>query len=827
MSYQKRVFLLLITGLLVVPSCLLDKGQTEQGSTFGATELPPANERSQEVSVRDNRLVVGRTAMRGVDARPLRKRKSGGYSNGVDTFYPTRLSDGGVFVLYRYSPSTPKITTNPYPQITFPGKQIQYVTTSPERPFYEERIVEPPFYLSSPFSEMKWPALLSDAGVGLFPVAESPIFEEAIEPFVSAYPAVRLSQAGPSDIHLRFDEEQAGATSANLDWEQTKHSETATTYLSPISDSSAKAVAIQLPNARTVKGVWYRKGGAWERARVQQGGPRNPDLLIAHIDNADAIRLESRSGSPGREATLYSTIPGYVRRARWAAFTIYDWQASDEFFSRSMAPSMKAYNDRLHSLRTKAPVKSFSRSWRRSLKLVGFTEGRNLLNPKFFDRGFPVAGDPLYESDANLRNMSVSWVSDESALQAVMGARLFGFEIDDRYGIGVRTFYDPDGPFYWGALKRATDEFTAADTGSPDRVVGYNYLLSLMRLTELIDTSPGLAATEVQALVDRVLPVMQQGYAHEHREIPYLWGYPDITRPLQWEYGMGRELSEAQLSYICGLWWLRTHESKYLECQKEALELAREEALTLRGSSYLWGLDVVHGAYVNDALLLAHRTTGDSRYLDAALGGWREELLFLFSKLDYPETSFDDRAAAVTSYYSTFADLHQGNYWRNDAWNNARTLWSLSKLLKYVHDSRIVRLLGIASETHKQTMPAFDAVENPIQRSDFYDKPIDPKDYELSWEDMATRYSTQVAFSNDVWRQAFLVNSIRSSQAAVFRIPGVLLEGPGFAYVAGSPDESVKITIRARDCTFANGALTKRIRLNESGLARVRLKAAS
>jgi hypothetical protein len=255
------------------------------------------------------------------------------------------------------------------------------------------------------------------------------------------------------------------------------------------------------------------------------------------------------------------------------------------------------------------------------------------------------------------------------------------------------------------------------------------------------------------------------------------------------------------------------------------LRLPEEFALTLRGSSHLWGLDVVHGAYVTDALLLAYRTTGARHYRDAALNGWREELLFLFSNLNYPETSFDDRAMAVTSYYSTYADLHRGNYWRGDAWNNSRTLWSLSKLLAFVDDPRIWWQLDMARETHKQTMPVVDQVYNPVQRSDFYNRTIDRSNFELNYEALAQHYSTQIGYSNDLWREAFIFDSIRSTDATVYRIPGIVSSDPGLAFVRGVPGRLIHLTIHALDCSFKNGQVARAIRLNASGVARVPLSA--
>jgi hypothetical protein len=784
----------------------------------------PEPEHGRRVLASGGALSIGPVVIRGVEADPLHPlAHDKGFTNGIDSFYITRLTDGGTFVLHRYAPSQPTIQSNPYPEITLPGTNIEYVKPILQSPFYQAQSVRPPVAFPRPFSQFKWPGVVSDAGVGILLVAESPQFEEPIEPFVSAYPTLRVEPDSPSTLQLRFGENAGGPSTVALDWKAVERTEMSTTYVSQVFDPSARAIAIHVQEPSTLGRVWYRNGETWNQAQTESGGPQDPTLLILHAENPNAILVESQSGPPENEATIFSASVGYVRRARWTAFTVYDYQTSAEFFDRSMIPSMKAYNDQVFSLRDHEEVLKFPDTWRTLLQRVGFTDGHNLLNPEFFDRGFPAYGDPAFQADERLR-ASVSWVGDEAALQAMMGARLFGFDVDARYDEAVMAFYDPTSRFYFGSLQRDSGEFTSADTGSTDRVIGYNYLLSLMRLTELLDSRIGLSEAEVQRLVDGVLPVLQGGYVDDYPQVAYLWGYPDIRAILQSEYGMGRELSEAQLSYVCGLWWLRTHEPRYRRCQIQSLRLPETFPLTLRGSSHLWGLDVVHGAYVTDALLLAHRTTGARHYLDAALDGWREELLFLFSNLNYPETSFDDRAMAVTSYYSTFADLHRGNYWRGDAWNNSRTLWSLSKLLAFVDDARIRWQLEMARETHKQSMPVADQVYNPIQRSDFYDRTIDRNNFELNYEGLAQHYSTQIGYSNDLWREAFIFDSIRSSDATVYRIPGAIASDPGLAFVRGSPNQRVRLTIDALDCSFKGDRVTRVIRLNSSGVARVELR---
>jgi hypothetical protein len=773
-------------------------------------------------------VAIGGVIMQGKDATPLHAfAHRTGFTNGTDTFFTKRLNDGGAFVLYRYTPSRPTLTASPYPEILVPGTSVQYVKPIPQSPFYEAQTVTPPFAFATPFSEFKWPALISDSGVGIFLVAESPVLEEAIEPFVSAYPTLGLAQDSADRLRLRFDEGESEPKAVTLVWDEVDHTAASTTYVAPILDASVRSIAIRLHDPETAERVWYRTGDDWKAAVKEYGGPRDPDLLIIHAEEPKAILIETKSGLPDEHATTYSDTVGYVDEARWAAFTIYDHQAADSFFSLSMIPSMEAYDDSLFALRDRAGVRRFPDTWRELLERVGFTPGKNLLNPEFFDRGFPAAGDPAYQIDDKLK-VSVSWVSDESALQAVMGARLFDFPINRRYAESVRVFYEPRTSFYYGSFLRDTGKFTSADTGSDDRVIGYNYLLSLMRLTELIGTPVGLPAADVQKLVDRALPTLQAGYVDGYPQVGYLWGYPNIEEIVQSEYGMGRELSEAQLSYICGLWWLRTHEPRYRRCQEDGLRLPERFAFTLHGSSYLWGLDVVHGAYVTDALLLAYHTTGERHYLDAALNGWREELLFLFSSQDYPETPFDDRAMAVTSFYSAYADLNQGNSWRGDAWNNVRTMWSLSKLLAYVDDPRISFQLDMARETHKQTMPVVDQVFNPLQRSDYYyNATIERRNYELNYEGLVQHYSTQIAYSNDVWREAFLFDSIISPDATVYRIPGTIPSDPGLAYVRGAAGARVHMTIDAADCTFRDGRVTATVRLNASGIARVPLRPAS
>jgi hypothetical protein len=786
--------------------------------------LPPQHDHGKRISASGSALSIGPVVIRGVETDPLRPlARENGFTNGADTFHITPLPDGGTFVLHRYAPSEPTIQPNPYPQISFPGTKIEYVEPFHESPFFHAQSVSPPATFATPFRRFKWPGIVSDTGVGILLVAESPLFEEAIEPFVSAYPSLRLDMDNPGALKLWFGENASEPSTVTLDWRVVERTDIEATYVAQVIDPSARAIALHVQEPSTVGRVWYRTEGTWKQAQTESGGPEEPDLLILHTENPNAILVETHSGPPAEEATIFSANVGYVKRARWTAFTVYDRQTSVEFFDQSLVPSLKAYNDQLYGLRDRDEVRNFPDPWHILLQRVGFTDGKNLLNPEFFDQGFPAFGDPAFQVDETLR-ASVSWVGDEAALQAMMGARLFGFGVDRRYAEGVRAFYDPARPFYFGTFQRDSREFTSADTGSTDRVIGYNYLLSLMRLTELLDSPLGLSEKEVQGLVDGVLPVLQDGYVDGYPQVAYLWGYPDIQEILQPEYGMGRELSEAQLSYVCGLWWLRTHEPRYRRCQVQSLRLPETFALTLRGSSHLWGLDVVHGAYVTDALLLAHRTTGARHYLDAALNGWREELLFLFSNLNYPETSFDDRAMAVTSYYSTFADLHRGNYWRGDAWNNSRTLWSLSKLLAFVDDPRILRQLDVARESHKQTMPVVDQIYNPIQRSDFYDRAIDRNNFELNYEGLAQHYSTQIGYSNDLWREAFIFDSIRSSDATVYRIPGTLPLDPGVAFIRGAPHQRVHLTIDALDCSFRGGRATRVVRLNSSGVARVQLR---
>jgi hypothetical protein len=805
----RRVAGLMLSGMLVFCDGAVSSPELEQGKRVFAS---------------GSALSVGPVVIRGVETDPLRPlARDKGFTNGTDSFYITRLTDGGTFVLHRYAPSEPTIQPNPYPELTLPGTTIEYVKPIPQSPFYQAQSLMPPAVFATPFSQFKWPGIVSDAGVGILLVAESPLFEEAIEPFVSAYPTLRVELDSPGTLQLRFGENAGESSTMALDWKAVEHTGTRTTYVAQVPDPKARVIALNVQDPSTMRRVWYRTGETWKPAQTESGGPQDSDLLILHTDNPNAILVESQRGPPADEATIFSATVGYVRRARWTAFTIYNQQTSSEFFSRSLAPSMKAYNDHLYSLRDRDEVLKFPETWHTLLRRVGFTDGKNLLNPEFFDRGFPAFGDPAFQADESLR-ASVSWVGDEAALQAMMGARLFGFDVDARYDEAVTAFYDPTDRFYFGSLQRSSGEFTSADTGSRDRVIGYNYLLSLMRLTELLDSPIGLSEADVQGLVDGALPVLQGGYVDGYSQVAYLWGYPNIRQILQSEYGMGRELSEAQLSYVCGLWWLRTHEPRYQRCQMQSLRLPETFPLTLQGSSHLWGLDVVHGAYVTDALLLAHRTTGARHYLDAALNGWREELLFLFSSLDYPETSFDDRAMAVTSYYSTFADLHRGNYWRGDAWNNSRTLWSLSKLLAFVDDARILSQLELARESHKQTMPVADQVYNPIQRSNLYDRAIDRNNFELSYEALAQHYSTQIGYSNDVWREAFIFDSIWSSEATVYRIPGAIPSDPGLAFIRGAPDQRVQLTIAARDCSFKGGRTTRVIRLNSSGVARVELR---
>lgn len=801
-----------VTPLLCLLFCLTPTW----ACTSGNSQTPARAGGGHEIRIQGNSLIIDGVTLRATAAAELESIPgANGYTNGTDSFYTTPLTDGGSFVLHRYAPPAPTVTSNPYPEITLPGQTLRYAAVVPSNPFYSLQTVTPPFTFATPFSQVKWPAFLSDAGVGVVAVAESPIFEEAIEPFVSAYPTLRVLRNSTHDITLRFDDVGAQPNTTLLKWSPIETTPTTTTYVAALSDPTIKTIAIHLKQAASAKRVWYLAGNKWVGNLIAETSTADPSLLLVHVEKPQRILVETGNEPPASPATLYSKSTGYVTRARWSAFAIYRNKTSDSFFKLGLATSMKAYNDLLYALRDQTPVGAFSPSWTELLKMDAFTNGKNLLNPKFFNVGFPEAADPTFGASPEL-NISVSWVSDEAALQAAIGSRLFGFTIDPRYGEGVKAFYDQAASFYYGAYKRSTRQFTSSDTGGDGVVIGYNYLLSLSRLTELIGTQPGLSAADVQGLVDRAIPLLQAGYFNGYPQVPYLWKYPSMSG-LQWEYGMGKELSEAQLSYVCGLWWIRTHESRYKDCQTTALLLPEQVALTVQGSSYLWGLDVVHGGYVMDALLLAYRTTGERHYLDAVLTGWREQLLFLFSSLKYPETPFDDRAIAFTSYYSTFADLHRGNYWRDDSWNNERTLWSLSKVLAFVDDPRVVIQLQAARETHKQSMPLIDAVYRPSQPS------IDVNDLELSYEDLRNHYSTQIAFSTDVWREAFIFDSVGSSQASVYRIPGAVLSDPGLAYVVGKANDTVRLAIQSRDCTFANGLRSVQIRLNADGIARVPL----
>ena len=130
----------------------------------------------------------------------------------------------------------------------------------------------------------------------------------------------------------------------------------------------------------------------------------------------------------------------------------------------------------------------------------------------------------------------------------------------------------------------------------------------------------------------------------------------------------------------------------------------------------------------------------------------------------------------------------------------------------------------MAKETHKQSMPAIDALYAADQRSEYYAVPIDPNDFELNYEALSNHYSTQISFSTDVWREAFLYASVRASAGgAAYRIPGALLSDPGLVYVVGSPNASVTLTIDAVDITFRDGSTTTRAQLDSAGLAHVLL----
>jgi hypothetical protein len=788
-----------------------------------SSSAPIAGSGAQTVKVSGDTISIGAVNIRGQSTLPLRSQSDSTIvTNGSDTFYLSKLSGGGYLLVYRYSPPNPLITSDPYPHLTVQGQSAIYSRVTSTAPYFAQQKIQPPYTFDAPFRQLKWPALLFNRGAGIFLLAESPLFEEAIEPFVSAYPVIRSIPEADDTTAIQFSQNPSRPSQQiNLGWKQIDHSQTTRTYVAPVSDSNITAIALSMGNPAAAKRVWYLASGTWQKANTESGSAHDPNLLLMHTDRPTELLVETSAGPPSTHAAAYFGSVGYIQRSRWAAFALYQERGDQSFFDRSMIPAMAEYEHEMFSLRDGAAPPTFSETWRALLQLDAFTNGKNLLNPKFFSTGFPEAADPSYGLDPSL-NISVSWVSDEAALQAAMGAQLFGFSIDPRYAQGVKAFYDPSKSFYWGAYLRSTAKFVSADTGGDGVVIGYNYLLSLTRLTELIGTPVGLPASAVQTLVDRVLPILQPGYVAGYPQIPYLWQYPQLSG-LQWEYGMGKELSEAQLSYICGLWWIRTQDQRYRDCQIRSLDFPESFPLRLRGSNFLWGLDVVHGGYVLDALLLAFKTTNDRRYLDSAIDGWRYELLFLFSTQNYPETPFDDRSAAVTSYYSTFANLNRGNYWRDDSWNNSRTLWSLSKLLAYTDDPAIVWQLSVARQTHKQSYPLVDAVYSPSQTSDYYGTPIDLADQALGWEDLANHYSTQIAFSTDIWREAAIFESLEAKGAAVYRIPGASLDDPGMAFVVGQPSQDVALTIDALDIRFGDGTKTSTVHLDKNGIARVAL----
>ena len=92
------------------------------------------------------------------------------FTNKTDWFYTTKLVDGGTFVLHRFAPAAPLVTTNPYPVITLPGTKLQYVRPVSTSPFYKDEQVSPPAFFPTPYKPFTAPGILPTAGIGIFKV---------------------------------------------------------------------------------------------------------------------------------------------------------------------------------------------------------------------------------------------------------------------------------------------------------------------------------------------------------------------------------------------------------------------------------------------------------------------------------------------------------------------------------------------------------------------------------------------------------------------------------------------------------------------------------
>src|SRR5205807_2333152 len=107
----------------------------------------------------------------------------------------------------------------------------------------------------------------------------------------------------------------------------------------------------------------------------------------------------------------------------------------------------------------------------------------------------------------------------------------------------------------------------------------------------------------------------------------------------------------------------------------------------------------------------------------------------------------------------------------------------------------------------------------------YYNVPVDPNNFELNYEDLRNHYSTQIAFSTDIWREAFMFDSLQSPDARVFRIPGAVISD-ATAYVVGRPHTTANVSIYALDCQFGDGRRVASVRLDENGVARLSLRSA-
>jgi hypothetical protein len=792
------------------------------GEYSGQTQLGDIS--SGIVSTQGNALNIalpsGLVTLRGVTGKSFFV-SGDQYKAANETVIARHIPDGGTLLLYRYTVDAAGPVERIYPTLTLPGRTFTTYEFTGSPPFRKDKTYDIRKNYDRPYAELALPLITTDANVAVLFLGESPGFEEPIEPFASAYDHISVSPAQRA-INVFFDGPAGEPSPVKFDWSKVATSASSGTFVSHIG-GGVRSLIVTLPEDAKLIRCWYRTAdGNWHQATTQRRQPYGRRLWM-RIQNANQILVEIDKPAPDAEGTSWTVTVPFVLESRWAAFAVYGARSNATVLRQQLAPALKALNDTMYSLRDRRSQRRFALSWNAALRRTAFTTGKNFLNPKFWDHGLPVAGDPLIKFGDYMSN-SVSWVTADAALQALEGSQMLGLPSDPRYGQGVASFDDRARAFYYGAYNRKTHAFADSDTSDKGFVIGYNYLLSLRDLTDVAGTPEGLSVADTRALVDRVLPTLHLGWIRAYPMEDFEWSSSDFTLSPRQD-GMGRGLSETRLAYICGEWYAATKDPKYRSCERRALELATQYVGEIQSLDQLDGMDILQVADAIDALSLAYSQSGNPLYLDSLLGTYKELLLSAFSWRDYGETVFDDRGMTASSFQSTFFDRAQGNFWRADSWDNARAIWSLAKLLRFGYDRRIVWQMQMASESHKQSMPAVDALMRSPEVSDFYYQgAVDPNDYDLMWESLVARYSTKLDFSDAIWRDAWIFDSVTTSSGQVFRIPGVTDLAPGSVLVVGAPGTVAKLRIISHDAMFASGSRTATARIGSKGYKLVSLR---